>query len=49
MSNSEYGFERIYQGSALVGIWPTELASGERRSVTVSQRVSTDRDRAPDA
>ena len=22
VSNSEYGFERIYQGSALVGVWP---------------------------
>ncbi|HEX7472336.1 MAG TPA: alpha-amylase/4-alpha-glucanotransferase domain-containing protein, partial [Candidatus Limnocylindrales bacterium] len=46
VSNSEYGFERIYQGSALVGVWPTELAPGERRTVAVTQRVSTDRDRA---
>ncbi len=48
VSNSEYGFERIYQGSALVGIWPMELAPGERRSVTVGQQVTTDRDRAAD-
>ena len=46
VSNSEYGFERIYQGSALVRIWPMDLAPGERRTVTVGQRVSTDRDRA---
>jgi 4-alpha-glucanotransferase len=48
VSNSEYGFERIYQGSALVGIWPVELVAGDRRSVRVGQRVSTDRDRAED-
>ena len=48
VSNSEYGFERIYQGSALVGIWPMELAPGERRAVSVGQRVATDRDRAAD-
>ena len=46
VSNSEYGFERIYQGSALVGIWPIDLAPGERRTVRVGQRVTTDRDRA---
>ena len=49
VSNSEYGFERIYQGSALVGVWPVELAPGERRTVTVAQLVSTDKDRAVDA
>ncbi len=48
VSNSEYGFERIYQGSALVGIWPMELAPGERRTVDVTHQVSTDRDRAAD-
>ena len=48
VSNSEYGFERIYQGSALVGIWPVELAPGERRSVAVGQQVTTARDRAAD-
>jgi hypothetical protein len=49
VSNSEYGFERIYQGSALVGVWPVELAPGERQTVTMDQRVTTDRDRALDA
>jgi hypothetical protein len=49
VSNSEYGFERIYQGSALVGIWPVVLAPGERRTVRVTQTVATDRDKALDA
>jgi hypothetical protein len=49
VSNSEYGFERIYQGSALVGVWPVDLAPGEHRSVTVVQQVSTTKDRAVDA
>jgi alpha-amylase len=46
VSNSEYGFERIYQGSALVGTWPMDLAAGERRTVRIGQQVSADRDRA---
>ena len=45
VSNSEYGFERIYQGSALVGIWPLDLQPGERRTASVTHVVSTDRDR----
>ncbi|MBF6605297.1 MAG: DUF1926 domain-containing protein [Chloroflexi bacterium] len=45
VSNSEYGFERTYQGSALVAVWPMRLAPGERRSVTVEQLVATSRDR----
>ena len=49
VSNSEYGFERIYQGSALVGTWPMDLAPGERSTVSVGQRVATDHDRATDA
>ncbi len=48
VSNSEYGFERIYQGSALVGVWPVDLAPDERSSVTVGQQVTTSRDRAAD-
>jgi alpha-amylase len=46
VSNSEYGFERIYQGSALVGTWPMDLTAGERRTVRIGQQVSADRDRA---
>ena len=46
VSNSEYGFERIYQGSALVQLWPVRLAAGERCTVTVDQRIATTKDRA---
>ncbi len=45
ISNSEYGFERVYQGSAMVFVWPLELAPGERRTVSVANRVETARDR----
>jgi len=46
ISNSEAGFERVYQGSALVLIWPLDLAPGARTSVRVEHLVSTSRDRA---
>ena len=45
ISNSEYGFERTYQGSALVALWPVRLGPGERVSVAIEQRLSTTRDR----
>ena len=46
VSNSEYGFERIYQGSALLTLWPLAIAPGERCAVVVDQRIATTRDRA---
>ncbi len=46
VSNSEAGFERVYQGSSLVLTWPLDLAPGERMSVRVEHVVSTGRDRA---
>jgi alpha-amylase len=46
ISNSEAGFERTYQGSASVAIWPFRLGPGERAVFTVDHRVRTDRDRA---
>jgi alpha-amylase len=46
VSNSEAGFERVYQGSALVLTWPLDLAPGGRISVRVEHVVSTSRDRA---
>jgi hypothetical protein len=49
VSNSEYGFERTYQGSALVAVWPVRLAVGERVSLAVDQRVAVARDRSEDA
>ncbi len=46
ISNSEAGFERVYQGSGLVLTWPVDLAPGARTSVRVEHAVSTSRDRA---
>ena len=40
VSNSEGGFERVYQGSSLLFRWPVSLAAGERRTVTVSFGVT---------
>jgi len=49
VSNSENGFERVYQGSGLLLSWPVRLAAGERWSRTVRQTVATARDRGVDA
>ncbi len=46
VTNSEGGFERVYQGSALLLSWPTHLAPGERWSRTVNHVVATTHDRA---
>jgi len=46
VSNSEAGFERVYQGSALVLTWQLDLAPGARTSVRVEHLVATSRDRA---
>jgi alpha-amylase len=48
VSNSEYGFERVYQGSALTFVWPIELTAGKRRTVTVRNVVATAIDRSAD-
>jgi hypothetical protein len=46
VSNSEAGFERVYQGSALVFSWPLDLAPGAMATVRVEHVVTTSRDRA---
>ncbi len=46
ISNSESGFERVYQGSCLLLGWPLELAPGERLEVRISQQVTTTLERA---
>ncbi len=46
ISSSEAGFERVYQGSALVFTWPLDLAPGGRMSVRVAHVVTASRDRA---
>jgi 4-alpha-glucanotransferase len=45
VSNSESGFERVYQGAGLLLSWPLSLAPGAARTVTVTHTVATDRDR----
>ena len=44
ISNSELGFERVYQGSAFVAVWPVQLGPGESVSVRLDQQVDVDRD-----
>jgi alpha-amylase len=46
VSNSEDGFERVYQGSALLLSWPVRLEPGQRWERTIHHTVSTARDRA---
>jgi Domain of unknown function (DUF1926) len=40
VSNSEAGFELVYQGSAVLLARPIALAPGERASLGVEQRVT---------
>jgi hypothetical protein len=46
ISNSESGFERVYQGSTLLLSWPIRLAAGDRCVVRVDHVVTATRDRA---
>jgi alpha-amylase len=46
VSNSEAGFERVYQGSCLTQRWPLELAAGESATFTVTLAFDQARDRA---
>jgi alpha-amylase len=41
VSNSEDGFERVYQGSGLLLSWPVTLRPGERWSKTITNTVET--------
>jgi alpha-amylase len=45
VSNSESGFERVYQGSALLLSWPVRLEPGATHRFAVRQFVSLARDR----
>ncbi|HET7494452.1 MAG TPA: alpha-amylase/4-alpha-glucanotransferase domain-containing protein [Candidatus Limnocylindrales bacterium] len=49
VSNSEDGFERVYQGSALLLSWPVRLDPGATWSRTVTNVVATTLDRADGA
>jgi len=46
ISNSENGFERVYQGSSLVFSWPVQLGAGEHLEVEVSHEIEATRDHA---
>ncbi|HEX8940000.1 MAG TPA: alpha-amylase/4-alpha-glucanotransferase domain-containing protein [Candidatus Limnocylindrales bacterium] len=46
ISNSEAGFERVYQGSCLLFRWPVRLAAGDEQVVRLRLAVSQARDRA---
>ena len=48
VSNSESGFERVYQGSTLLLSWPLRLAPGETRRLRVRVDVAVARDRSAD-
>jgi alpha-amylase len=49
VSNSEGGFERVYQGAGLLLSWPLSLTPGNTWTATVTQTVATDSDRAETA
>ena len=46
VSNSEGGFERVYQGLGILVSWPVSLAPGARRTVRIAHAVTAARDRA---
>ena len=48
VSNSEGGFERVYQGSSLLFRWPISLAPGERAVRSIRFEVGQSIDRALD-
>jgi len=48
VSNSEGGFERVYQGSSLLFRWPVSLAPGEHATFTVSLAASQTIDHSAD-
>jgi len=50
VSNSEQGFERVYQGSCLIQRWPLNLAAGQSATLATTFRLTQSRDRsAPEA
>jgi alpha-amylase len=46
ISNSEAGFERVYQGSELTVTWPARIESGATFTARLANAVTTTRDRA---
>ncbi len=46
VSNSESGFERVYQGSCLIQRWPLALAAGQSVTFTTILSFTQSRDRS---
>ena len=49
VSNSEAGFERVYQGSALLLSWQVSIDPGQRLTMTIHMRAKVAVDRALEA
>ena len=47
ISESEEGFERVYQGSQILAVWPMELAAGKPWTGEISLRVEAGRASEP--
>jgi len=46
VSNSEAGFERVYQGAGILVSWPISLGEGASTTIRIHHAVTADRDRA---
>jgi hypothetical protein len=46
VSNSEAGFERVYQGSCLTQRWALHVRAGERQSFSATLHFTQSRDRS---
>ena len=46
MSNSEAGFEKVYQGSCLIQSWPLRLSDGNATTLTTTLSFTQSRDRS---
>jgi hypothetical protein len=46
VSNSDSGYERVYQGSCLVQRWPLALAAGGSTTLTTTMSFTQSRDRS---
>jgi hypothetical protein len=46
VSNSEAGFERVYQGGALLVSWPVRIAAGGTWTARIEHRAIVNVDRA---
>jgi len=45
VSESEEGFERVYQGSQIMGVWPVDLGSADAWSAETTLHVATAREK----